>query len=126
MHGTQLVDIPVIQEFIFCYAFCICSIQIMQEQLIYILYLQKNPTRCKNVLKFYYSIFKLSSTCFGGHTAHHQEPKTAQIASGLCYLTTSNNYTSDNLPCMQNQMLLVQFQAPDDGRCVARNMFSLI
>jgi hypothetical protein len=27
--------------------------------------------------------FKLSSTCFGRHTAHHQEPKTSQAASGF-------------------------------------------
>jgi len=144
MHDTQLVDIPVIQEFIFCYAFCTCSIQIMQEQLIYILFLQKNPTGCNNVSKFYYSLFKWSSTCFGEHTAHHQEPKTAQAASGfayvescwtcscwtlsgsVCYLTMSNNYTSDNLPRMQNQRLLVQFYAPDDARCVPWNMLSFI
>jgi len=30
---------------------------------------------------FYYSIFIWSSTCFGRHTAHHQEPKTALAAS---------------------------------------------
>jgi hypothetical protein len=24
-----------------------------------------------------------NSTCFGQHTAHHQEPKTAQAASGF-------------------------------------------
>jgi len=27
--------------------------------------------------------FKWSSACFGRHTAHHQEPKTAQAASGF-------------------------------------------
>jgi hypothetical protein len=27
--------------------------------------------------------FKLSSTCFGRHTVHHQEPKTALVASGF-------------------------------------------
>jgi len=30
--------------------------------------------------------FKWSSTCFGGHTAHHQESKTAQAASGFAYM----------------------------------------
>jgi len=71
--------------------------------------------------------FKLSSTCFGRHTAHHQEPKIAQAASSFAYvegcrtcscwtlsgsvsyMTTSNNCTSDNLARMQNQRLLVQF-----------------
>jgi len=27
--------------------------------------------------------FKWSSSCFGRHAAHHQEPKTAQAASGF-------------------------------------------
>jgi len=35
---------------------------------------------------FYYSIFILSPTCFGRHTAHHQEPKTALAASGFSYV----------------------------------------
>jgi hypothetical protein len=42
----------------------------------------ENPTRCHNVTKFYF-IFIWSSTCFGRHTAHHQEPNTAQAASGF-------------------------------------------
>ena len=35
---------------------------------------------------FYYSIFIWSSACFGRHTAHHQEPKTALAASGFSYV----------------------------------------
>jgi len=82
--------------------------------------------RCNNVSKFYYSVFIWSSTCFGRHTAHHQEPKTALAASGFSYvegcwtcswwtlsgtvcLTTSTNYTSNNLPHMKNQRLPVLF-----------------
>jgi len=80
-------------------------------------FIKKNPTRCSTVSKFYYSIFVWSSACFGLHTAHHQEPKTALAASGFfyntvegcwtcgwwtfsgtLYLTTSTNYTSNNLP----------------------------
>ena len=30
--------------------------------------------------------FKWSSTCFGRHTAHHQDPKTAQAASDFAYV----------------------------------------
>jgi len=48
--------------------------------------IKKNPTRCNNVSKFYYSIFIWSSTCFGRHTAHRQEPKTALAASGFSYV----------------------------------------
>jgi hypothetical protein len=40
-------------------------------------FIQKNPTSCNNVSKCYYSIFIWSLTCFGRHTSHHQEPKTA-------------------------------------------------
>jgi len=36
--------------------------------------------------QFYYSIIIWSSTCFGRHTAHHQEPKTALAASGFSYV----------------------------------------
>jgi hypothetical protein len=68
----------------------------------------------------HYSIFIWSSTCFGRHTTHYQEPKTALAASGfsqveacwkcswwtlsgtLC-LTTSTNYTSNNFPRMKNR-----------------------
>jgi hypothetical protein len=80
--------------------------------------------KSKNVqdfIKIYYSIFIWSSTCFGRHTAHHQEPKTALAASGFSYvegcwtlsgtlcLTTSTNYNSNTLPHMKNQRLPVQF-----------------
>ena len=82
-------------------------------------FIEKNPTRW-NSIKIYYSIFIWSSTCFGRHTAHHQEAKTALAASGFAYvegcwtcgcwtLSASSNHTSNNLPRMQNQRLLVQF-----------------
>ena len=51
-----------------------------------LLFINKNPTRCNNVSKFYYSIFIWSSTCFGRHTVHHQEPKTAQVASSFAHV----------------------------------------
>jgi len=47
-------------------------------------FIKKNPTICNNVSKFYYSLFIWSSTCFGRHTDHHQELKTALAASGRC------------------------------------------
>ena len=49
-------------------------------------FIKKNPTRCNNVLKFYYSVFICSSTCFGRHAAHFQEPKIALAASGFAYV----------------------------------------
>ena len=70
-----------------------------------IIHIEK-PTRCHSVSKFYF-IFIWSSTFFGRHTAHHQEPKTALAASGFacvegcrtcsCWtLSASSNYTSNN------------------------------
>jgi hypothetical protein len=91
------------------------------DQWIIVWFIQKNPTRCNNVSKFYYSTFIWSSTCFEQHTAHHHEPKTALAASGFSYIKscwtlsgtvlclTSTNYTSNNLPRMKNQRLPVQF-----------------
>ena len=80
---------------------------------------KEDPTRCNSASKFYF-IFIWSSTCFGRHTAHHQEPKTALAPSGFAYvegcwtcscwtLSASSHYTSNNPPRMQNQRLLVQF-----------------
>ena len=40
--------------------------------------------------------------------------------------TASSNHMSNNLSRMQNQRLLVQFQAPDDGRRFARNILNFI
>jgi len=49
-------------------------------------FIKKNPTRCNNVSKFYCFIFIWSSTRFGRHTAHHQEPKTALAAPGFSHV----------------------------------------
>jgi len=49
-------------------------------------FIKKNPPRCNIVSKFYYSIFTWSSTYFGRHTAHDQQPKTALAASGFLYV----------------------------------------
>jgi len=73
---------------------------------------KEKSNKMQQCIKFYYSIFTWSSTCFGRHTAHHQEPKTALTAFGFSYLevclvvwlvdvvrhstclTTSTSYTS--------------------------------
>jgi len=91
------------------------------------LFIKKNPTRCNNVSKSYYSIFIWSSTCFRRHTAHHQESKTALAASGFSYvegcwtckwwtlsgtvlcLTTSTMFMD---PC-----IIVQFMKKNPTRC---------
>ena len=87
-----------------------------------------NATRCNSISKFYF-IFIWNSTCFGRHTAHHQEPKIALAASGFAYLEgcwtcscwtlSSRDYSAWRRPTttcpttfhgiMQNQKLLLQF-----------------
>ena len=39
--------------------------------------------KMQQCIKIYYSMFIWSSTCFRRHTAHHQELKTALVASGF-------------------------------------------
>jgi len=46
----------------------------------------EKSNKMQHCIKIYYSIFIRSSTCFGRHTAHHQEPKTALAASGFAYV----------------------------------------
>jgi hypothetical protein len=46
----------------------------------------KKFIKMQQCIKIYYSIFIWSSTCFGQHTAHHQETKTALAASGFSYV----------------------------------------
>ena len=61
--------------------------------------------------------------------ATHSPSSGAQnCTSGLCRRRCQRpaTSTSNNLSRMQNQRLLVQFWAPDDGRCVAQNMLSFI
>jgi len=56
-----------------------CIIHVVQ-------FIKKNPTSYNNVLKFYYSIFIWSPTCFARYTVHHQEPKTVLEASGFWHV----------------------------------------
>jgi len=50
-------------------------------------FLQWKPQQDATVYhNFIIPYFKWSSTYFGRHTAHHQEPKTAQAASGFAYV----------------------------------------
>jgi hypothetical protein len=48
--------------------------------------MKKNTTRCNSLSELYYSLFIWSSTSFGRHTAHHQEPKTELLATGFSYM----------------------------------------
>ena len=86
---------------------------------------KENPTRCNSVSKFYF-IFIWSWTCFGRHSAHHQEPKTALASSGFAYvegcwtcscwtLTASSNYTSNNLPRIKTRGCYCSLRLPMMG-----------
>ena len=68
------------------FLFQILSLLVFVDPCIIVQFTKKNPTRRNKVSKFYYSLFIWSSTCFGRHTAHHQEPTTAQAASGFAYV----------------------------------------
>jgi len=68
---------------------------------------KEKSNKMQQCIKIYYSTFIWSSTCFGRHTAHHQEPKTALAATGFAYvegcwtcdcwtLSASSNHTSNN------------------------------
>jgi len=50
---------------------------------IYFTYSEKTQQDATVYQNFNIPYFKWNSTCFGRHTAHHQEPKTAQAASGF-------------------------------------------
>jgi len=50
-------------------------------------FLQRKTQQDATVFQnFIIPYFKWSSTCFGRHSTHHQEPKTAQAASGFAYV----------------------------------------
>jgi len=46
----------------------------------------RKSNKMQQWIKIFYFIFIWSSTCFGRHIAHHQEPKTALAASGFAYV----------------------------------------
>jgi hypothetical protein len=77
---------------------------------------EKNPTRCNNVSKCYYSIFMWSSTCFGQHTAHHFWYTVAScwifslwIVLLCTNLQTSNMHQLLNVPHLINPPVLLDF-----------------
>ena len=107
-HSSKFVVICVVLLFVFSYVLFVCKCVLYychrvttQLQLTNISYLDfrgsvhlstvhtEKSNKMQQRIKIYYSIFIWSSTW-------------------LC-LTVSSNHTSDNLPRMQNQRLLVQF-----------------
>ena len=86
-------------------------------------FIKKNPTKCNNVSKFYYSIFTRSPTCFGRRTAHHQEPKTVLAASGFSYVEgcwACSWWTLSGTPCLvgfffMNYSNVIYILLPSEG-----------
>jgi hypothetical protein len=66
------------------------------------------PTRCNSVSKIYF-IFIWSSTCFGWHTTHHQEPKTALAASGFACVEGCWTYNSHRKSNKMQQCIKILF-----------------
>jgi len=46
----------------------------------------EKSNKMQQCIKIYYSIFMWSPTCFGRHTVHYQEAKSALAASGFAYM----------------------------------------
>jgi len=92
-------------------------------------FIKKNPTRCNNVSKFYYSIFIWSLTCFGLHTAHHQEPKTALAASSFLYVEgfwTCSWWTSNRTKACQCSFRLLIMGGVSLETCWASYKYGII
>ena len=84
-----------------------------------IIHIEKS-NKLQQCIKIYF-IFIWSAICFGQHTVHHQEPKTALAGSGFAYvegcwpcscwtLTASSNYKSNNLPRMKTRSCQCSFR----------------
>jgi len=85
-HNTvHVLQLLVLRPIFFMLRNCMTFFMFVDPCLI-VQFIKKNPTRCNNITKFYYSVFIWSSTCSGRHTAHHQAPKTALAASGFLYV----------------------------------------
>jgi hypothetical protein len=95
------------------------------------------PTRCSFVIEFIIPKFFEGSACFERHTTHHQELQTVFAASGLyAHMVTSRcqGWVGNGFPLSLgnsrsshryiNQRLRIQFRAPDDEQCAARNMWA--
>jgi len=80
------------------------------------------------VIEFIIPKFIEGSACFERHTVHHQELKTVFAASGLyTHVVTGRGQGFDKGRSPHgyiNQRLQIQFGAPDDESCAARNMLS--
>jgi len=57
----------------------IYKVSVFVNPCIIVSFIKKNPTRCNNVSKFYYSIFKWSSTCFGRGWPPATRPTTFHV-----------------------------------------------
>jgi hypothetical protein len=87
------------------------------------------PTRCSFVIEFIIPKFIEGSTCFELHTAHHQKLYTVSASSdlythvvtGRCQVLANGKSSHGYI----NQRMQIQFRAPDDERCAARNMLNL-
>jgi len=82
-------------------------------------FIKKNPKRCNNVSKFYYSIFIWSSTCFGRHTAHH--PTKYFLHSKFPELKFSSYFSP--LPCVLYALTISTLFIWLCWQCLVRNVY---
>ena len=69
----------------------------------------EKSNKMQQCIIIYYSMFIRSSTCFGRHTDHHQEPKTALAAAGFVYVEgcrTCSCWTLSGSTCYLTTLVL--------------------
>ena len=91
----------------------------------------KEPTRCSHVVEFIIPVFLNCSTCFGRHTAHQQELKNYNFSLWFYvrfWLPVAVVADPSQRPATKNvcktRSCNYSFWAPNDGRCVTRDMLS--
>jgi hypothetical protein len=70
-------------------------------------FLQRKLKKMQQYQNFIIPYFKWSPTCFGLHIAHHQEPKTAEVAFGFTYVESCRTCCCWTLSGSINQRLLL-------------------
>jgi hypothetical protein len=93
---------------------------------------QREPTRCDRVVEFIIQMFLNCSACFGRLTAHHQELRNCKYSLWFyirfwlpaAAMAEPSQRQPVNKNVCKTRGCNYRFWAPDDGRCVARNMLS--
>jgi len=87
--------------------------------------LSRNTNKMQLVIEFIIQKLIESSTCFERHTAHHQELYLQPLVYVPMWWPAVVKADNGRSPHGYiNQRMKIQFRAPDDERCAARNMLA--